>query len=127
MEAKRETLATFGEGAAMRSNVTKIVNGDKVNYLTQSNSFESETNSLGAVALAGYHSDTKHVLFLFDEKGNEVKRYYIGKNLQALNDDELIEKRHSLVFFESWNPAKSQWVPCVGLGQPSIASRAKAW
>ena len=123
MEAIRETLASF-EG---KSNVTKIINGDKVNYLTQSNSFEAETNSLGATALAGYHSDKKHVLFLFDDNGAEVKRYYIGKNLQDMSDDELIVNRSSLVFFESWNPNTSKWVPSVGLGQPSIASRRKSW
>ena len=123
MEATRTTVAEF-KG---RNNVTEIINGNKVNYLTPSVSFEQETNNIGATQLASYHSDTKHVLFMFDDKGAERKRYYIGKNLQGMSDDELIDKRHSLVFFESWNPAKEQWVPSVGLGQPSIASRAKAW
>jgi hypothetical protein len=108
-----------------RNNVTKIT-GDNgsISYLTQSVSFGDETNSKGAVGLATVENEKKHVLFLFNDANAEVGRYYLGKKLQGLTPNELVEKKHTLCFFESFNPETKQWVPCVGLAaQEDLASK----
>jgi uncharacterized protein YrzB (UPF0473 family) len=71
---KRELLNQF-EGKA---NVTKIIsdNGSEC-WFTQEISFEEETTAKGAVGLATVENEKKHVLFLFNDKNEEVGRYYI--------------------------------------------------
>lgn len=129
----RETLATF-EG---KNNVTHIIsdNGSE-SWLTSSSTFADETNRLGACKLNTIENEKKHVFFLFNAKLAEVGRYYLGSKLQGKTPDELVEMRHSLCFFQSWNPnAKvtladgtvkiGQWVPCVGKGTgDNLASSA---
>lgn len=123
--ATRETLASF-QG---RNNVTKVTNDNgAVSYLTQSQSFEEATNQMGAVSLNTFENEKKHVLFFFGSNQQEVGRLYMAQKLHGQTPDQLIEQRHTLVFFESWNPEKQAWVPCVGKGtQVSLASTAKAW
>ena len=122
-----------------RSNVTKIVDGDRVNYLTTSVSFEEETDRVGADGLVTLNKENKHVLFLF--KGSkEVSRYYLGQHLQGKSDDQIIEESAHVLFFESWDPTKGtttfvdengvtktvqgHWVPCAGYStQESLASK----
>ena len=108
---KKELLASF-QG---KKNVTHIIasNGTS-SYLTQERSFSDETFAKGACKLNTVENDTKHVLFLFNERDAEVGRYYLGKKLQGLTPKHLTEIKHELCFFESWNPETKTWVPCVG-------------
>ena len=108
----RETLNSYqGE-----NNVTKITSDKgEVSYLTQSVSFGDETNALGACKLNTVENEKKHVLFLFNMGDAEVGRYYLGKKLQGMSPAELVEKKHNLCFFKSFNPKTQSWVPCVGL------------
>ena len=108
----RENLSSFnGE-----NNVTKI-SGDNgsVSYLTQSVSFGDETYAKGASKLNTVENEKKHVLFLFNSADAEVGRYYLGKKLQGKSPAELVEQKHALCFFKSFNPETQSWVPCVGL------------
>jgi hypothetical protein len=54
------------------------------------------------------------VLFLFNDKNEEVGRYYIGKKLQGKTPGQITELKDNLAFFESYNPKTKKWVPCVG-------------
>lgn len=118
----RETLATFEN----RNNVTKITSDSgSVSYLTQSVSFPQETNAKGACKLNTVETERKHVLFLFNSADVEVGRYYLGQKLQGKTPAQLVEEKHSLCFFESWNPNTREWVPCVGEGRANnLASSA---
>ncbi len=109
---KREILFQF-QG---RKNVTHIIsdNGTE-SYLTQSHSFGDETYFKGASGLNTVENEKKHVLFLFNDKAEEVGRYYLGKKLQGKTPSELVALKDSLAFFETWNPESKSWVPCVGL------------
>ena len=108
---KKELLSTF-QG---KKNVWHIVaSNDTSSYLTQERSFSDETYAKGACKLNTVENDTKHVLFLFNDRDAEVGRYYIGKKLQGLTPTQLTEIKHELCFFESWNPETKKWVPCVG-------------
>ena len=112
---KRETIEQF-QG---KVNVIHIINDSGVeSYLTQSHSFMDEAYSKGACKLNTVENETKHVLFLFNDKGQEVGRYYIGKKLQGKTPEELAELKHSIVVFESYNLRTKQWVPCVGIQAP---------
>lgn len=118
----RENLSSFnGE-----NNVTKI-SGDNgsVSYLTQSVSFGDETYATGACKLNTVENEKKHVLFLFNSADAEVGRYYLGKKLQGKTPQELVEMKHSLCFFKSYNPETEAWVPCVGLSNSeNLAEKA---
>ena len=115
---KTETLASF-QG---RKKVKYILldNGTET-YLTQERSFNDEIETVGGCKLNTVETDTKHVLFLFDNNDNEVGRYYLGKKLQGLSLDQIIEKKDNLMFFESWNKESSKWVPCVGIQTSKFA------
>lgn len=134
--AKREPMPFF----MGKSNVTKVTAEDgSVTYLTASVTFEEYTDALGADGLVAYNKENKHVLFLF--AGNrEVKRLYLGKNLQNKSDEEIISESAHVLFFESWNPntdktttfiengvektVKGCWVPCAGYSkQESLVSK----
>ena len=110
----RETLNSYEN----RNNVTKITSDNgSISYLTQSVSFGDETFAKGASKLNTVENEKKHVLFLFNDADAEVGRYYLGKKLQGMSPASLVEKKHSLCFFESFNPETKSWVPCVGLNQ----------
>lgn len=118
----RETLSTFES----KNNVSHIIsdNGSE-SWLTSSSTFADETNRLGACKLNTVENEKKHVLFLFNSNNAEVARYYLGKKLQGKTPAELVEMRHSLCFFQSWNPSTREWVPCVGEGKgDNLASSA---
>ena len=94
-------------------------------YLTPSRSFDDETSAKGATKLNTVENDNKHVLFLFNEEGQEVGRYYIGKKLQGKTPSEILELKDNLAFFESYNPETKKWVPCIGFKTLNdIASKA---
>ena len=110
----RENLSSY-QGL---NNVTKVTSDNgAVSYLTQSSTFADETNRLAACKLNTVENEKKHVLFLFNAGDAEVGRYYLGKKLQGMSPAELVEKKHNLCFFESFNPETKSWVPCVGLSQ----------
>ena len=114
---KKELLESF-QG---KKNVTHIVaNNGSESYFTQERSFSDETFVKGACKLNTVENDTKHVLFLFNDRDAEVGRYYIGKKLQGLTPKQLTEIKHELCFFESWNPETKTWVPCVGKTEESV-------
>jgi len=121
----RETLNSFEN----KNNVTKITSDNgSVSYLTQSVSFGDETNAKGACKLNTVENEKKHVLFLFNAGDAEVGRYYLGKKLQGMSPAELVEKKHNLCFFESFNPETKSWVPCVGLSnQEDLTKSAVAF
>ena len=121
---KREILDQF-QG---KENVIKITSDSgTVSYLTQIRSFDDETYALGACKLNTIENDKKHVLFLFNSDDEEVGRYYLGKSLQGKTPAEIVEIKHNIGFYESWNPESEKWVPCVGVvNNPikEIASKA---
>ena len=99
-----------------KNNVRHIVSASgNMSWLTPEISFADETNAKGACKLNTVENETRHVLFLFNNKDEEVGRYYIGKKLQGMSPAQLVEIKESLVFFESWNPEKKSWGPCVGV------------
>lgn len=118
----RETLSTYNG----QNNVTKITSDNgAVSYLTSSATFADEANRLGACKLNTVENEKKHVLFLFNAKDAEVGRYYLGNKLQGKTPAELVEMRHSLCFFKSYNPNTNEWVPCVGKGNgDNLAAKA---
>ena len=108
------------------NNVTKITSDNgSVSYLTQSVNFGDETYATGACKLNTVENEKKHVLFLFNSADAEVGRYYLGKKLQGKSPAELVEMKHSLCFFKSFNPESQAWVPCVGLSNSeNLAEKA---
>ena len=122
---KKEILDQF-QG---KENVTHIVSDNGAeSYLTPSHSFNDEVNAIGACKLNTVETDTKHVLFLFNESNEEVGRYYLGKSLQGKTPEEIVEMIPNLCFFESYNPEIKSWVPCVGVNNNNqlkkVASKA---
>ena len=117
----RETISSYQN----RNNVSKIT-GDNgsVSYLTQSVNFADETFAKGACKLNTVENEKKHVLFLFNSADAEVGRYYLGKKLQGMTPEQLVENKHCLCFFESFNPETQSWVPCVGLSQQEDLSKS---
>ena len=116
----REILSNYqGE-----TNVTKITSDNgNISYLTQSISFGDEAYAKGACGLNTVENENKHVLFLFNDSDAEVGRYYLGKKLQGKAPQELVEMKHALCFFKSWNPDAETWVPCVGLSSQEDLSK----
>ena len=108
------------------NNVTKITSDNgSVSYLTQSISFGDEAYQTGACKLNTVENEKKHVLFLFNSADAEVGRYYLGKKLQGKSPKELVEMKHALCFFRSFNPETQSWVPCVGLSNSeNLAEKA---
>ena len=97
-----------------KENVRHIISDNgNVSWLTQERSFADEAYAKGACKLNTLENETKHVLFLFNQNDEEVGRYYLGKKLQGKTPEQLVEIKHGLVFFESWNPETKKWVPCV--------------
>ena len=121
----REILSSFEN----RNNVTKITaDNGLVSYLTQSISFGDEAYAKGACKLNTVENEKKHVLFLFNSADAEVGRYYLGKKLQGKTPAQLVEEKHCLCFFESFNPETKQWVPCVGFtSQEDLAKTAASF
>jgi hypothetical protein len=106
-------------------NVTNITDdAGSVSYLTQSVSFGDEAYATGACKLNTIENEKKHVLFLFNGADAEVGRYYLGKKLQGKTPAELVEMKHTLCFFKSWNPATESWVPCVGQASQEDLSKS---
>lgn len=99
-----------------KTNVRHIIsdNGSE-SWLTQEVSFADEAYAKRACGLNTVENEKKHVLFLFNDKEEEVGRYYMVKKLQGKTPDELIKLKSNLSFFESWNPEIKNWVPCVGI------------
>lgn len=117
---QKEFLDSF-EG---KKNVWHIILDNGIeNWLTQEISFADETCAKGACKLNTVENETKHVLFLFNDKNEEVGRYYIGKSLQCKTPSELVEIKKDIVFFESFNPESKSWVPCVKLSSKSDDSQ----
>ena len=107
------------------TNVTKITSDNgSMSYLTQSVSFGDEAYATGACKLNTVENEKKHVLFLFNSADAEVGRYYLGKKLQGKTAKELVEQKHTLCFFKSFNPETSSWVPCVGLSSQEDLSKS---
>ena len=116
----RETLSSFEN----RNNVTKITSDNgSISYLTQSVTFGDEVYKKGACGLNTVENEKKHVLFLFNDEEAEVGRYYLGKKLQGKTPAELVEMKHCLCFFDSFNPETKTWVPCVGLSTQEDLSK----
>ena len=117
---QKEFLDSF-EG---KKNVWHIIsdNGNE-SWITQEVSFADEICKKGACKLNTVENETKHVLFLFNDKNEEVGRYYIGKKLQGKTPSELVEIKKDIVFFESFNPESKSWVPCVKLSSKSDDSQ----
>lgn len=105
-----------------------ILDNGNESWITQEVSFADETCAKGACKLNTVENDKKHVLFLFNEKNQEVGRYYLGKKLQGMSPERIFDIRESLSFFDSWNPETSKWVPCVGSkssGQSTVTKGQK--
>ena len=122
---KRDTL-NYYQG---KTNVIHCVMADgREAWLSQERPFTEEFNNKGASKLNTVENDKKHVLFLFNDNNEEVGRYYLGKKLQGMSPEKILENKDSLSFFDSWNPETSKWVPCVGFkssGQSNVTKSQK--
>jgi hypothetical protein len=99
-----------------RENVICVISDTGVkSFLTQSVPFREEATKLGGCKLNTVETDTKHVLFVFNSKDEEVKRYYLGKKLQGKTPKELVEIMDSIAAFEAFNTKIKEWVPCVDI------------
>jgi hypothetical protein len=109
-----------------RVNVSEIVNEDngEVSYLTQSQSFDEVKIALNATKLNTVES--KHALFLLNKEGAVVKKCYMCKSLHGKTPAQIAEKKHSLIFFESYNAETKSWVPCISVGNPATDLNATA-
>jgi len=108
-----------------QDNVTKITSDNgSISYLTPSRSFADEAFNTGACKLNTVENGVKHVLFLFNGADAEVGRYYLGKKLQGKTPQELVEMKHSLCVFKSFNSEAGTWVPCVGLSTQEDLSKS---
>jgi len=123
---KKETLSSYqGRGSVIHY----VLNNGTEFWNTQEWSFEDEAYAKGACKLNTVENEKKHVLFLFDSNDKEVGRYYLGKKLQGKTPEQLVEIKHNLVFFESWNTETKSWVPCVSIdssnqfAKPNISFR----
>jgi len=117
---QKEFLDSF-EG---KKNVWHIILDNGIeNWLTQEVSFADETCAKGACKLNTVENETKHVLFLFNDKNEEVGRYYIGKKLQGKTPGQITELKDQVCFFESWNPSTKSWVPCIGFSTKERSKR----
>ncbi len=116
----RELLNEFnGE-----NNVTKITaDNGSVSYLTPSVTFNDAAYATGACKLNTVENERKHVLFLFNADDAEVGRFYLGKKLQGKTPGQLVELKHQLCIFKSYNPTTQSWVPCVGLSTQEDLSK----
>ena len=103
-----------------KRNVRHIIadNGTE-SFLTQGVSFADETIAKGACKLNTVENATKHILFLFNSNDEEVGRYYLGKRLQGMTPEQLVELKESIIFLDSWDPDTKTWVPCVGFNKTS--------
>ena len=109
---QRIILPTF-EG---RENVICVTSDKGVKaYLTKDIPFKEEATKLGGCKLNTIETDTKHVLFVFNQEDKEVKRYFLGKKLRGKTPKELVEIMDSIAAFEAFNPKTKEWVPCVGM------------
>ena len=108
-----------------KKNVWHIILDNGIeNWLTQEVSFADETCAKGACKLNTVENETKHVLFLFNDRNEEVGRYYIGKKLQGKTPEQITELKGQICFFESWNPSTKSWVPCVGFRKSAQLSQS---
>ncbi len=108
---KKEVLDSF-EG---KEKVLHIISKNGEIWTTLERSFAEECGKNGACKLNTVDREKKHVLFLFNAKDEEVGRYYMGKKLQRTTPDQIVNNKSRLFFFESWNPIKKEWVPCIGI------------
>ena len=107
-----------------KKNVWHIISDNGIeNWLTQEVSFADETCAKGACKLNTVENETKHVLFLFNDKNEEVGRYYIEKKLQGKTPGQITELKDQICFFESWNPSTKSWVPCIGFSSIERSKR----
>lgn len=108
-----------------KKNVWHIILDNGIeNWLTQEVSFADETCAKGACKLNTVENETKHVLFLFNDRNEEVGRYYIGKKLQGKSPNELVQLKDQMCFFESYNQKTKKWVPCVGFRKSAQLSQS---
>lgn len=97
-------------------------------WLSQERSFADETASKGACKINTIENDKKHVLYLFNDNNEEVGSYYLGKKLQGMPPEQIVENKERIAFFDSWNPENAKWVPCVGFkssGQSTVTKGQK--
>ena len=105
-----------------RVNVDHIVDNGKEAWLTKPEGFTATQNACGADWL-DVTEDGKRVIFFKGEE--EVDNYRLSNSLAGSTPEELIAKKHCLLFFETWYPAESRWVKQVAVGKPKKKS-AKA-
>lgn len=111
-EPVRETLAEFkGE-----SQVTHITDGDREAWLSTTTGFTSLVKQLGADSIDVSEDGTRIFFYSGDE---ELASYRLSNSLQEEEPepDDLLEMKHSLVFFKSWYPEESRWVNNCAKGQ----------
>jgi hypothetical protein len=94
-------------------------------WLSQERPYAEEFDNKGASKLNTVENDKKHSLFLFNENNEEVGRYYLGKKLQGMSPERILEIKDNLSFYDSWNPETSKWVSCVGFKSSCLSSVTK--
>lgn len=117
---KREILDYY-QGKA---NVIHSVMADgRETWLSQEIPFTEEFDNKGASKVYTVENDKKHVLFLFNDNNEEVGRYYIGKKLQGMTPEQLVELKECIFYLDSWNPETKTWVPCVGINKKNQSAQ----
>jgi len=120
---QKETIANFNKKANV-DHITEIdeAGNKKEAWLTKPTRFTETKNSLGADKLDTNEEGTR--LYFFSE-GELVGDYRLSNKLKGNSPADLAEKKHLLLFFESWYPAESRWVKQVAVGEPKeVSSRA---
>ena len=124
MTQEREKVTNFN-GKAVCDHITQKEN-DKVvaeAWLTTPSKYNDTKEKLGASNIGV----TENGRFAFmDKEGVELESYRLSKDLQGLEPQELIEKKHALLFFQSWFPKENRWVNNVAMASQKPKCKATA-
>ena len=108
---KKEILIFF-EGM---ENVTHCISKKGEAWISKTRTYKEERDKKGARKINTYESGNKHIFFLMDDNYTVLGKYYMAKELQGKTPKQIISDKLRLFFFESWNPTKREWVPCIGI------------
>ncbi len=117
---QKETKTQF-ENRVNVDHITEIdaAGNKREAYLTKPTGFTETKNSLGANKLDTNEDGSRLYFFSGEEL---VGDYRLSNNLKGSSPADLAEKKHLLLFFESWYPAESRWVKQVAVGKPKVVS-----
>ena len=84
-------------------------------WKTQPSSFKEDAKILGGYSLNVINAPKKHVLFVFNIDGKEVKRYYICRRLWERSQFEIAYFAEGLLYYDAYNSLSEEWIPCIDI------------